>query len=117
MLTVAERDALVAMARSAQQTIDAQHDVWFQAGLNHALDTMPSEPTPAPTREETWQPIETAPKDGTDILLKGSNWIRTAYWARRIERWSVDMVGGSGFSEATHWAPIPGMLAPTREET
>ena len=66
---------------------------------------------PDATPQAQWQPISTAPKDGTDILLRGGKnsgrWIRTAYWAKRTEHWCVDMVGGQSFTEPTHWMPLP----------
>jgi hypothetical protein len=59
-------------------------------------------PTPPPSG---WQPIETAPKDGTELLLTDGRYKRTGYWARRIEAWSVDMV--PPVRMPTHWMPLP----------
>lgn len=57
-----------------------------------------------------WQPIETAPKDGTRILMfhprdDGDVNIRMAWWV-------VDRFGGHGWSfpswsGPTHWMPLP----------
>ena len=58
-----------------------------------------------------WQPIATAPKDGTQILLKGSNYIRTGYWAKRIESWVIDMVSAP-LTMPTLWMPLPPAPAP-----
>ncbi len=57
-----------------------------------------------------WQSIESAPKDGRDILLAGGGtgsgqWRRVGYWARRVEVWSIDCV--VPLSEPTHWMPLP----------
>lgn len=63
-------------------------------------------PTPA------WQPIESAPKDGTEILLSGvgsKRWIGTGHWFRRA--WRDDGPGELG--GVTHWMPLP--AAPTDE--
>lgn len=58
-----------------------------------------------------WQKIETAPKDGTHILLtsKGSRLIHVCRWgAGTINYKCVDekWVGWSGVKPPTHWRPI-----------
>lgn len=54
-----------------------------------------------------WQPIETAPKDGTNIIvycpLPGSEYIVTA---RFIRVW-VDSYEGEDIFNPTHWMPLP----------
>jgi len=60
-----------------------------------------------------WQPIETAPKDGTPILLGIAGphyWPRSAWWCLDEERWVVHK--GGRFSAwfdipPTHWMPLP----------
>jgi hypothetical protein len=59
-----------------------------------------------------WQPIETAPKDGTDVMLADAESRETvvAFW--RLG-W---IVRGRGiFDYPTHWMPIP-ELPPTQEK-
>lgn len=64
-----------------------------------------------------WQPIETAPKDGTWILLykeqelsgivQVDEWcpsIQTVKWA--YDRW-CECSGYSAFATPTHWMPLP----------
>lgn len=75
-----------------------------------------------------WQPIETAPKDGTPILLFGPHgkwglgalvpqvfdqmkfWSGTAAWIGS-DRWNEGRtsvsIGGYDTEEATHWMPLP----------
>jgi hypothetical protein len=62
-----------------------------------------------------WQPIETAPKDGTPILLGlpvcGNLWAedRRVYegrWHEREGTWA-SINGFILFSVATHWMPLP----------
>jgi hypothetical protein len=52
-----------------------------------------------------WQSIDTAPKDGTEVLLAGRAWKRTGYWARRRECWSVDTA--VSLDEPLYWLPLP----------
>jgi len=59
-----------------------------------------------------WQPIETAPKDGTDILLYRRNWHQSApvvagwfedgWYAYDHDSEQVPELGG-----ITHWMPLP----------
>ena len=59
-----------------------------------------------------WQPIETAPKDGTWFVaarfVKGCEYVRYGY--AKIDRWHE--IGGldqfnKKFWPATHWMPLP----------
>jgi len=61
-----------------------------------------------------WQPIETAPRDGTKILgtrLDGRNWEIEVIWLQqgRVELWDTY----NGWLEdnledgPTHWVPLP----------
>lgn len=54
-----------------------------------------------------WQPIETAPKDGTDILLGFANDNRPAVVAGWYDNWeeydTINVVKG----RPTHWMPLP----------
>ena len=61
----------------------------------------------------TWQPIETAPKDGTKILVCHIHYYSpiTAWWssyhpnAKGKETWRED---GSNYKlNPTHWMPLP----------
>lgn len=69
----------------------------------------------------TWQPIETAPKDGTRILLAGpegpfkqpvvGRWDEDKYAAKPKPYWNNDRAGIFGIREIrtnqpTHWMPI-----------
>jgi hypothetical protein len=76
-----------------------------------------------------WQPIETAPRDGTIILLAGGTWgdedleeaprVMAARWYEH-QRWRSDPVWGCWnvccaeggcsifpYSDPTHWMPLP----------
>lgn len=60
-----------------------------------------------------WQPIETAPRDGTSFLVwlptpeLGSN---VQVWSRRTEKYSGTICGRFAFdfrAGPTHWMPLP----------
>lgn len=53
-----------------------------------------------------WQPIETAPKDGTAVLTyRGTGLIAVAEWFQEINGWCV--TDGCGIVNVTHWMPLP----------
>lgn len=59
-----------------------------------------------------WQPIETAPKDGTEILAAwlgyGGRWYRRVMRFTKSGYWNL-LAGGAGGTGArpTHWMPLP----------
>ena len=68
----------------------------------------------------TWRPIETAPKDGSEILLfeKYIDVPFVGYWSERSNQWEADRshytVKGDGVVESSlcqsdilHWMPLP----------
>lgn len=58
----------------------------------------------------TWQPIETAPKDGTPILIAQENVgaIRWAVWSEGFFRDGIIEAGGRmSLPRPTHWMPLP----------
>jgi len=77
----------------------------------------------------TWQPIETAPKDATSVLIylpKGRRPVCEAFWATPWEDapedqcfWMTPMgLAGRGYTilpkAVTHWMPLP--PPPTKEQ-
>ena len=71
---------------------------------------------------QKWQPIETAPKDGADVLLweRYSDVPFVGYWyeKRFIKKWAVNtehycINGDASFGDQltqnliTHWMPLP----------
>lgn len=62
-----------------------------------------------------WQPIETAPKDNTAVLvhvpMKTINFVSTAFWDTTACEWRVAWVGIDNkpcvIKEPTHWQPLP----------
>lgn len=55
----------------------------------------------------SWQPMETAPKDGTEILgfLLVANKSRAILWRKDWNQWQT--VPGYATARPTHWQPLP----------
>lgn len=76
-------------------------------------------PAPQAQHPLSWQPIETAPKDGTDILLYfgawgwiRGNWDSQLHHGKPKPYWTNDRLRYLGVTETranqpTHWMPIP----------
>jgi hypothetical protein len=65
--------------------------------------------------EREWQPIETAPKDGSAIWIGHPECARIAYW----ENDWIDLDRQSSLSvyfTPTHWQPLPKPPVPTLKE-
>jgi hypothetical protein len=65
----------------------------------------------------TWQPIETAPKDGTAILVRVPNYAYDSSETMTVVRWRHEcweLTRGGSYAEdhdlnatPTHWMPLP----------
>jgi len=63
-----------------------------------------------------WQPIETAPRDGTEVLIFEARHSFGYDYAvgKFVLRWDGDTIGGwsnrnssSAYNHPTHWQPLP----------
>lgn len=53
----------------------------------------------------TWQPINTAPKDGTEILIWDGKHIDIGHWFSSTQTWYGRLAEDRVI--ATHWLPTP----------
>ena len=109
-----------------------EFDKWIEANLptmcgNLAIERMLRLAFEAGAKSRMeWQPIETAPKDGTRILLArcGKNetgadlgvwWACAGWWS---DKWNVwfDGVEPSGLHKPTHWMHLPEAPNPKQTE-
>ena len=72
-------------------------------------------PTP-PVSEDRWQPIETAPKDGSYVLLAGKRRedIASGYWPQSAYAGNGAWIWPFVHKHPTHWMPLP--KAPAMQE-
>lgn len=78
---------------------------------------LPPDAQPAPER---WQPITTAPRDGTKVLLAkivghidhptAIWWVVQGFWSDKWHNWN-DGIEPSGLAGPTYWMPVPRALA------
>jgi hypothetical protein len=68
-------------------------------------------------RDREWQPIETAPKDGSTMLLrgKGDHRIADGYWLQDADKGCGAWVWPYVHSEPIHWMPLP-PFPPTQDQ-
>lgn len=65
---------------------------------------------------DAWKPIDTAPKDGTVILLGHSEAVFDGWWDTYDNAWVDGETNGYGdlrSYDPTHWQPLP---APPKED-
>lgn len=65
-----------------------------------------------------WRPIETAPKDGTRVVLGWLDraWAHPGYYAADHGGWANDEDHAGFFDEPTHWMPMPPPPTPSEVE-
>lgn len=55
-----------------------------------------------------WQPIKTAPKDGTKVLVaEGKIWMAVAWFWPCHMYWTEVAASGMKLNNPTHWMPLP----------
>ena len=72
------------------------------------------------TKFGKWRPIETAPKDGTQIIIAVADaddefepgW---AFWSERFNNWMIPTTARGYEMYPTHWMPMPEPPLKSRE--
>lgn len=62
------------------------------------------------TRATGWQPIETAPKDFSCVILCGKDgYVACGSWSEFAQRWCTSFENEACYEaiDATHWQPLP----------
>jgi hypothetical protein len=54
-----------------------------------------------------WQPIETAPKDESHVLIYERQEITIGWWIEACQAWATVEAGASTINSPTHWMPLP----------
>jgi Protein of unknown function (DUF551) len=60
-----------------------------------------------------WRPIESAPKDGTRVMLADMRSVVTGLWNPQVPGWECDWRVGNYGDRPTHWMPLPDPPPPT----
>lgn len=84
-----------------QQRVDIMH---FESGhIVNGSQVWRDVPTEPPTQ---WQPIETAPRDGSNVLVYEDGAITVVFWDEGA--WRHPYKGGkTTWPNVTHWQPLP----------
>lgn len=54
-----------------------------------------------------WQPIETAPKDGSYVILTNGEDVTAGWWRGRGSGWNTGYEALDFTGEPTHWMSMP----------
>lgn len=107
LLSWAARLVRAVCAPTPDEIAEPVRDVAFELKkLAEATDQAAAPPS--------WQAIETAPKDGTEVLLMSKTYKRVGNWARLRECWSIDAL--PPVAAPTHWMPLPAPPSSPPEE-
>lgn len=110
------KEALSILDQQAEQSSPATSDAASCSSTNASLNRQ-ADPEGTPERGRwlaaavvDWQPIETAPKDGTEMLLFcewGPFYQFVGFWAQ--DSWVEKGIGGAIMypPQVTHWQPLP----------
>ena len=118
-MTEADLTALVGRWRREGARCDSFHAT-MGAGWKACADELEAALAGAGRQQAEWQPIDTAPKDGTRVLVVVTGDVFIAHWSdeaafERCETkpgWQIFASDGDcwyawAVDDATHWMPLP----------
>lgn len=95
---------LVSISKSQDKRYTACGVPFVPSGLSKPEELEGQQPSPVPA--DGWRPIETAPKDGTEVLTYRKAGLRAvALWDVDYGHWLVP--DGAYLRDVTHWQPLP----------
>lgn len=111
------KPATITNVHSVTARYDAVGDndhIFLDIGAEHIIPLLTSDQTPEPEKRSAWQPLATAPKDGTAVLLRdepNNKGQGTLCWWNGA-KWCVDWSGDEYDTDPAHvpdvqWAPLP----------
>lgn len=87
---------------------------WFGPSEFRALSLS----LPLPVRASEWMPIESAPKDGTKVLVaEAGYWLAVAAYIPAHSGWIETEASGLKLNQPTHWMPLPAIPSQERQAT
>lgn len=100
-LTNAQLKSLFDAAKADPRTETMGDEGWFVMGAAMAENHFRAALSHPSTGQ--WMPIESAPKDGTPILVRRDSTVAAVYW------WPCVWMGTThnGMKAPTHWMPLP----------
>lgn len=99
----------VVKATDVELSYVAESSRGMEAAYRDVLSLLADTPEPAETGSG-WQPIETAPTDGTEVLLciAGEHEPHLYHAEWRDDQWCIEWTDGTNpIYGATHWQPLP----------
>ena len=104
---IADKNAQI--DRMREPTKEMQDAIWLAAQLQNANNQYRAMIAAAPEAESRWQPIETAPMDGSQFLITDGECVCPAEWTG--DDWHIfDTTCHMVFQTTeniTHWMPLP----------
>ncbi|MCR4374194.1 MAG: hypothetical protein NUW22_05035 [Acidobacteria bacterium] len=111
----AYKGALFASEAELRSTSTQEALSWHQRGMDDADDANHFDALAALLEAQQWQPITTAPKDGTPVVLYMGDWLEPCFLAAHYAGASWLVGQHATVDGPTHWFPLPLPVPPPEE--